>query len=132
MSIDAMGNSWWLYTSIGALLACGGLVLLAMQVWLLLRDSQGREQAIAALRSTLSDLSRAATENAKVCLEIEHRLKRLGMRQDQIEVREPGSRPYRHAIMLVKRGASTEDLMASCGLSQGEAELIVTIHKMKV
>jgi hypothetical protein len=132
MSIEAMGNSWWLYTSIGALLACGGLALLSMQVWLLLRDCQRREQVIDALRSSLSDLSREATENGRMFLEIEHQLKRVGMRQDQIETREPESRPYRHAIMLVKRGASTEDLMASCGLSQGEAELIANIHRMKV
>lgn len=131
MSVEAMGNGWWLYTSIGALMACGGLVLLAMQVWLLLRDSQGREQAVEAMRGSLNDLSRAAAEHARVCSEIEHQLKRLRMRQDQIEARETDSRPYRHAITLVKRGASTQDLMASCGLSQGEAELIVSIHKMK-
>ncbi len=132
MNLDAADSTWLVLTSVATLLACGGLVLLSMQVWLLLRVGSRREQAMDALQRSLAELRRTMGENGRIQLEIEHQMKRLGMRQDQIELREPQSRPYRHAIMLVKRGATVADLMAACGLSQGEAELIVNIHASKV
>jgi len=41
---------------------------------------------------------------------------------------EAGS-PYNRAILLAKQGATAERLVKECGISQGEAELIVTMQQ---
>lgn len=38
------------------------------------------------------------------------------------------STPYGQAIKLAQRGVGVDELMDSCGLSQPEAELILTLH----
>ena len=43
---------------------------------------------------------------------------------------EPANQPYEHAIRMAQRGARTEELMATCGLSPNEAELISMLHRM--
>jgi type II secretory pathway component PulM len=40
----------------------------------------------------------------------------------------PPDRGYRIAIRLARSGASREELMSSCGLSAGEADLVRRIH----
>lgn len=64
-------------------------------------------------------------ENRKL---IEIQLKTIRTRLRQLDLREPQAIPYNHAITMVKRGAAVHDLIAACGLSQGEAELIIAVH----
>ena len=37
---------------------------------------------------------------------------------------------YEHAIHLVQKGADVNDLVNSCGLSQGEADLVNLLHRI--
>jgi len=37
---------------------------------------------------------------------------------------------YEHAIHLVQKGADVNDLINSCGLSQGEADLVNLLHRI--
>lgn len=59
---------------------------------------------------------------------IEADLRRLMERQDQVEMRAPTTEYFKHAIALVRRGASLEDLISACGLAKGEAELLHLLH----
>lgn len=44
--------------------------------------------------------------------------------QSQTELRVPATDTLRHAVSLAERGASAEDLVSTCGLAPGEAELV--------
>ena len=61
-------------------------------------------------------------------LVVEADLRRLMERQDQVEMRSPSTEYFKHAIALVRRGASLEDLISNCGLAEGEAELLHLLH----
>lgn len=39
------------------------------------------------------------------------------------------SSPYNHAIELARQGANASDVAAECGISKGEAELIVALYR---
>ncbi|MEN6584546.1 MAG: DUF2802 domain-containing protein [Sulfuricella sp.] len=41
------------------------------------------------------------------------------------------SSPYSQAIQLAKQGADVSEVAANCGISRGEAELIVAMHRAK-
>lgn len=43
----------------------------------------------------------------------------------------PSSSPYSQAIQLAKQGADVAEVAANCGISRGEAELIVAMHRAK-
>ncbi len=60
---------------------------------------------------------------------VEQELKQLSTRQEQVELRDPDQRSYERAVQLVRRGAGVEDLTASCGLSRGEAELLIAVNR---
>jgi Flp pilus assembly protein TadB len=53
------------------------------------------------------------------------RLDERSERQGQTPAHVPG---YQIAIRLARSGASRDELMSSCGLSQGEAELVQRLH----
>lgn len=46
-------------------------------------------------------------------------------------VNSPSSSPYSQAILLARQGADVDEVAASCGISRGEAELIVAMHSAK-
>ncbi|MCA1805511.1 MAG: DUF2802 domain-containing protein [Xanthomonadaceae bacterium] len=52
------------------------------------------------------------------------------MRQDQWELRSGSERSYQQAIQMVQHGAGAEELVRNCGLTPGEADLIVMLHGM--
>lgn len=81
-----------------------------------------------AMNGAISALCEGGIDENRRREEIEHRLKSIRNRQDELELREQGGRSYSQAIKLIRRGATVDDLMAACGLNRGEAELIVNIH----
>lgn len=60
---------------------------------------------------------------------LEDRLRRLTERQDELALREPDQGVYHQAIRLASRGASVEELVTTCGLPRGEAELVQILHR---
>jgi hypothetical protein len=68
--------------------------------------------------------------------ELRHELEVLTARVEQLEAllkpveeeMESGS-PYNRAILLAKQGAEAERLVKECGISRGEAELIITMQQ---
>jgi len=62
---------------------------------------------------------------------LEHRIRRLAERQDQLELRDPMEQTYAHAIRLAQKGVDVNDLVENCGLARGEAELLLRIHRIE-
>ena len=131
MSAENLNTAWLFLTSVAALLGCMGVLLLATRVRQLLSQETERHNVIQILQQTISSLNGEIVEYGKRIQQVEVQLKRLGIRQDQLELRELESRPYGHATKLVKKGAGIEDLIGVCGLTRGEAELIVTLHGLQ-
>jgi hypothetical protein len=50
-------------------------------------------------------------------------------RQDQLARQENGSPPYHQVSDMMRIGASKDDLITTCGLSDGEAELVAYLSQ---
>lgn len=130
--VDIVNNSWIILSFSGLLLACTGLVtlLLAIQLRELRRRDQLKDAAIDALRVELRALQRpVATGTDERQLRIERQLEQLRVRQERLEMQAAESQSYNQAIDWVRRGAGTEELVSKLGLSRGEAELVLALHR---
>lgn len=75
----------------------------------------------SGLRGTCDQLhARIDTEVAQ--------LEQLRERQNQLDLRDPETGAYEQAIRLVRRGAGRQQLVADCGLTAAEADLILRLH----
>jgi hypothetical protein len=63
--------------------------------------------------------------------EVEQQLRLLAERQDQLDLRRPMAQPYRLAIKLAQSGAGVEEIVGTCGINRGEAELVTMLHRAK-
>lgn len=88
-----------------------------------------RSQTEQVLSQTNTVLQRLAALEARVDA-TKVTLSQLGDRLERPPAAAPaaGSAGYQMAIRLAKGGASREDLMAGCGLSLAEAELVRRLH----
>ncbi len=86
------------------------------------------EQKICSLESDVRALCGAASEMGDELRHLKAALKGTVSRQDQLEGGINREQPYHHAIALVKKGASVDELMATCGLARGEAELVGNLY----
>lgn len=87
-----------------------------------------RDRELEALRNDLGALTKASVGAGDHLMQVEHRVRRLSERQNQTEMRAVGDRPYQQAIQLVQNGADAEELIKQCGLTRGEADLVVMMH----
>lgn len=94
----------------------------------LLARAAGREARRHATDLALASARVAATEELLAVTRAE--LAQLQARLDQSFARRetPGTGAFRQAIALSKHGATTRQLIDTCGLSQGEAHLIQTLY----
>lgn len=89
-------------------------------------DLQHRVQALEQELAALCSASVGAGEHV---VKLEQQVQRINERQDQLDLRVAGDRPYSQASQLVNKGADIEDLVDSCGLTRGEAELLVMMQR---
>jgi hypothetical protein len=91
-----------------------------------LRQSQQRVQQVEQELGALCKASLAAGDHV---VRLERQVERIMERQNALEMRLSSERPYRHASELVHNGADIEELVDSCGLTRGEAELLVMMQR---
>lgn len=60
--------------------------------------------------------------------ELEARLQLMEERQDSTDLKAASEQPYRLAIKLAQKGVTAVELASTCGLTQGEAELLHMMH----
>jgi hypothetical protein len=129
MNLEAINNIPFMFVVLAVVVlifVCIGLLFIQLKQ--LYRD-QGRNESVhQSLQIALDKIKEELLEGHESRKLIEVQLKTVRARQRQIDLREPQAIPYNHAITMVKRGAEARDLISSCGLSQGEAELIIAIH----
>jgi len=89
-----------------------------------------RDQELASLKEEMRALCAGALGLDQRMAAVEQRGRQLKERQEQIELREQGDRPYPQAIRMVQNGAGVDELVSVCGLSRNEADLIVMMHRV--
>ena len=84
--------------------------------------AQQLEQELAALCS-------ASMVAGNQLLRMEQQMRYLMERQNKLHPHSPSDRCVARAVQMVDQGADTMQLMESCGLTWGEAELLVMKHR---
>ena len=112
-------------------LIAGGYALYRVEV-----DSRRREGAIEELREAhqrlteaLETTSAGALAQGDQLVRLEQDLRRLKDRLTTVASRETGQEAFNQAIRMARRGDSRDDIMASCGLSVVEADLVLLLHR---
>lgn len=133
---------------------CGGALLLSVMLLSLMlffkvrpqrfedrRDSNATILMQARRASHVARSRQAATRNqgdtaqkgvgrlGRRMVQLETQFRLLAERQDQFDLSQPSSAPYRTAIRLAERGASVQEISTTCKLSASEAQLISILHR---
>jgi len=86
-------------------------------------------ERIHQLEQELGALCNASVGAGEHVLRLEQQMQRIIERQNGLEMRPPGDRPYNQASQLVNKGADIDELVDTCGLTRGEAELLVMMQR---
>ena len=89
------------------------------------------KKAIHSMQKDIHALCAGAINMGKHLDGLEQRIRRLAERQDQLELRDPLEQTYAHAIRLAQKGVDVNELVESCGLARGEAELLLRVHRVQ-
>lgn len=118
------------------------LAALAIALWALLLAFRLLKQVRterARLETVLGDVrslgSAAMSVGQRLSL-AEQGLRHIAKRQDELGLRQeqhddPDARSYEQASKLLRKGAGVEELMDICGISRGEAELLVMMNRIE-
>lgn len=119
-------NLYWIWTLLSAVtvIGLGGLLISAMSWSRLRRRNERMARRVVQLEQQVRALSAGSIGVGQRLAGVTQELQAALERQAELENRDPGQLPYRQAARLVGLGAGIEDLMESCGLSRGEAELL--------
>ncbi|ROR34951.1 DUF2802 domain-containing protein [Inmirania thermothiophila] len=122
-------TAWEWITGGAAAVALAAALGAWVQALRLERRLAGEARAAAAARRDLAAVCATLAALGDRVLALEARIEELAEAQEMLRTREPGDGVYAQAVRLAARGgAGVEELMAQCGLSRGEAELIVRLH----
>ena len=126
-----MMESWiyWQFAFDMLVLATGAVFVARIRD--LRRAKYLQHEQLASLRSDIAALSIGAVKIGEQIDRIARKLQLTNERQDDLELREPVEQSYGHAVRLANNGADTDDLMHNCGLVREEAELILSVRKLK-
>jgi hypothetical protein len=91
--------------------------------------SSSTGERVHQLEQELAALCNASVGAGEHVLRLEHQMQRIIERQNGLEMRSTGDRPYSQASQLVNRGANIDELVDTCGLTRGEAELLVMMQR---
>ncbi len=96
---------------------------------LLGEKSRNSDERIHQLEQELGALCSASVGAGEHVLRLEQQMQRIIERQNGLEMRSVGDRPYNQASQLVNKGADVSELVDTCGLTHGEAELLVLMQR---
>ncbi len=90
------------------------------------RQESGVKRAQADVRALLTGAAGLGDHLTKT----DQQMKRLDERLNELDLRDPVSQSYEHAIKLAKNGADINELIDTCGLVRDEAELLMRMYRM--
>lgn len=118
--MDAVAESWWAWL----LLLVGAFGMYGFAIVRYVR---------AAVRAATPAPAAPAGPPASVLeskiLTLQEQVTRLSAEVERLKTAQQGGSPYSQAIAMARRGVSVGEIAASCGISRGEAELIVALHR---
>lgn len=112
---------------LAALIAAGGYGLTRIARRRRAREEAAAQTVRALERRIAAQLSALATLGEQVTA-LEDYLQLVGDRQQRLEQSANRQSGYRQAIGLADRGAKAEHLVARCGMTGSEAELITLLY----
>lgn len=59
---------------------------------------------------------------------LEHQLRQLDSRQEEMAQQDKEMPPYAHAMKLIEKGTTVEELTQEYGLTRGEAQLMMMLY----
>lgn len=87
-----------------------------------------QQKQLKDLAHELQTMTNAAYGVGKRINQLAGQIRELDDRQEEYDLKEQGSQSMHQAIALAHKGASIEELMDTCDMSRGEAELLVMVH----
>lgn len=87
-----------------------------------------QQNQLKELSHELQTMTNAAYGVGKRINQLAGQIRELDDRQEEFDLKEQGSGSMQQAIALVHKGATIEELIESCDMSRGEAELLVMVH----
>lgn len=109
------------------------LAVYSAEMLLLLRSKRGGRHGkpdAAALQPRFEALESEIEQLREQLLNFKEQLDQLKAVPPQ-QTNTPSSSPYSQAIQLARQGADVSEVAENCGISRGEAELIVAMHRSK-
>ncbi|HED19516.1 MAG TPA: DUF2802 domain-containing protein [Gammaproteobacteria bacterium] len=95
----------------------------------LLEELRAMRQRVLQLEQELGALCSASAGVGDHVVTLELQVQRITERQNLLELRTGSDRPYSQANQLVHNGADIDELVGTCGLTRGEAELLVMMER---
>jgi hypothetical protein len=103
-------------------------VLQAYRIRRTQRQLASVDSQLQGLGNDLRAMFSASTGVDKRLARMEKKVKIQTERQDKLELHEPNLQAYGQAAKMVRKGADADELVDTCGLSRGEAELIMFLN----
>lgn len=113
------------------LLTCMGIcVYLGWQMIQLKKTIDFREKSYHVMHQDLHGLILCMRGITQRFEKQQKQLKSVTIRQNDIQAMNTNDSNYEQAILLMDKGATVKDLIETCGLSKGEAELMNRINRI--
>ena len=110
----------------------GGVAWMCRTTQRLAAQVGGLENELAALAGSVAELTAAIADGQarvdETMTDLTRRTRTMEQRQDRVEMRDLDERRYSEAARLVQQGADSKNLVRNCGLTNGEADLVVRLH----
>ena len=113
---------WELLIAVAAVLAIHAAELVVLLRW---PGAVGLQRWKRGARSAADLVGQLLREIA----ELRRQVARLQGEVDKLRAPQPAVSPYTQAIQMARRGAGASEVASGCGISRGEAELIVALHR---
>ncbi len=108
-------------------LLCVCVLLVALQaVRIINLTARVRQQGstLAELRQELTALLSCEQGMGRRIKQQQQQVQGIIERQDKLEISDISNTSYKQAMVLLQKGASTDELIGACDLSRGELELL--------
>lgn len=115
----------------GILLLLGFILILSLLIQQLNKKLQGCEKRLKMLKSDIQALLLCSRGVGNKLNYQQKEFKNLIERQDRLELTEQGDPAYRQAMALLDRGASQDEMIDTCDLTQAEVELITQLRQTR-
>ena len=114
----------------GLIICLGFCALLVWQIHQLKTTMQKREQSYHRMHQDLHGLILCMRGISQRFEKQQKLIKSVTVRQNDIQPHNTNDSHYEQAVFLMNKGATVEELIQTCGLSKGEAELMNRINSI--